>query len=340
MLTNLDKKILFSLDENGRKSYSQIANEIGSTPQVVKYRFENLLERGIIKNFWAFIDYNRVGYDYFWAYWFTFTGADKEKREEIFTYLKNRKNIPIVFRTDGFADGMIAIIAKDLFEHNKVLSSVLEKLHEHVLIKETSIGVSFTKFARGYLTDKKDNAFIFKSGKITTETIPLDEIDTKIISLTQINGRIKFSEIAKVLQIDINKARRHYEKLLKKEVIQTTVYTLNPKHSGVKMFRILVKLSHRKKILNNFFDFCAKHPNITTYIKTIGNFQAMLDVEIYTREELRSIIQDMYQNFTNLIYRIEINEIYEVEKFSQMTIEHPEFIDSISKRPWDVSGID
>jgi DNA-binding Lrp family transcriptional regulator len=51
MFTKLDKKILFSLDEDGRKSYTKIAKELNTTPQVVKYRLENLLEKKIIKNF-------------------------------------------------------------------------------------------------------------------------------------------------------------------------------------------------------------------------------------------------------------------------------------------------
>ena len=65
MLTKLDRKILLALDEDGRKSYTDIAKKLQTTPQVVKYRLEKLLEDGVVKNFWAFIDYNKLSYDYF-----------------------------------------------------------------------------------------------------------------------------------------------------------------------------------------------------------------------------------------------------------------------------------
>jgi len=97
-LTDLDKKILFELDRDGRASFSTIARNIGTTPQVVKYHFERLLEEGAIKNFWAFANFMAAVYPFFWAYWFKFSGLSKEKIEEIFASFRENKYMPIVFR--------------------------------------------------------------------------------------------------------------------------------------------------------------------------------------------------------------------------------------------------
>ena len=65
-ITELDKKILFELDKDGRAGFSKIARAIGTTPQVVKYHYERLINTGIIKHFWAFIDYDKADYSFFW----------------------------------------------------------------------------------------------------------------------------------------------------------------------------------------------------------------------------------------------------------------------------------
>lgn len=228
---------------------------------------------------------------------------------------------------------MIAIIAKDLFEHNNLLKEFLEKFDGFLRIKETSVGVAFRKFRRGYLVDQKDEVRVSESGTQTEEVFKIKEIDSKIISLTQINGRIKYTEIAEILNIEPSQARRHYEKLVKNNVIKKVTYTLNPKEAGIKVYRLLVQVYPDKELNESFFNFCREHPNIINYVYTIGNFQALLDVEVSGREELRDIIQKIQHNFPQIIGEIATNEIYKIEKFSQMAIEHPELEERISKSP-------
>jgi hypothetical protein len=83
-----------------------------------------------------------------------------------------------------------------------------------------------------------------------------------------------------------------------------------------------------------------KHKNIIHYIKTIGNYQAMLDVEIFSREALRELIQEIHQNFSDLVVRVEINEVYKIDKFSQMASEYPELEEHIPKYSWEIVGVD
>ncbi|KKQ04018.1 MAG: hypothetical protein US15_C0071G0009, partial [Candidatus Moranbacteria bacterium GW2011_GWF1_36_4] len=120
-LTELDKKILFELDKDGRASFSEIARIIGSTPQVVKYHFEQMMEKGFIKHFWAFTDYDKLDYSFFWGYWLKFAGLTKDKETEMYAYFNAHQNIPIIQRADGYADVLIGIISRDIFHHNEVL---------------------------------------------------------------------------------------------------------------------------------------------------------------------------------------------------------------------------
>ena len=89
ILTELDKKILFELDKDGRASFSEIAREIGTSPQVVKYHYEQFMDRGVIKHFWAFTDYDKADFSFFWGYWLKFAGLTKEKEEIVVVHNKD-----------------------------------------------------------------------------------------------------------------------------------------------------------------------------------------------------------------------------------------------------------
>ena len=131
-LSEIDKKILFELDKDGRTSFSEISRTIGSTPQVVKYHVEQLQEKGINKHFWAFIDYDKADFSFFGGYWLKFAGLSKEKESEIYKDLNTNMYIPIVQRTDGYADALIGIIAKDIFHHNQILQDIFSKFGQYI----------------------------------------------------------------------------------------------------------------------------------------------------------------------------------------------------------------
>ncbi|MDP1619880.1 MAG: AsnC family transcriptional regulator, partial [bacterium] len=196
--TELDKKILFELDKDGRASFSEIARIIGSTPQVVKYHFEQMMEKGFIKHFWAFTDYDKLDYSFFWGYWLKFAGLTKEKEVEMYQYFNNNQYIPIIQRADGYADVLIAIISRDIFHHNEILQDIFSKYGQYITLSDIFIGLGFVKFPRTYLVGKANEFQKFALSGGTTEKIKLTEIDRKIISLLLIDGRMEFTKIAKI----------------------------------------------------------------------------------------------------------------------------------------------
>jgi len=326
-LTELDKKILFELDLDGRASYSKIARAIGSTPQVVKYHIERLLDEDVIKNFWAFIDYDRAGYSFFWAYWFKFSGLSKERMEEIFTGFRGNKYMPIVFRCEGFADAMICITTKDVFHHNEELNRLFQQWGKHITMSEMCVGLGFQQFPRTYLVDK-DNAgkkFFISGG--TKEVAKINETERKIMSVLQQSGRMEFTELAKILGISTSMAHTAYNNLVRRKVVNKTSFTFNHVVIGMKLFRVLFKISQSNEERNKqFYEFCLAQRNIFNWIPVMGNWQLFLDIEIENHEQLRDLIREIKFQFQDIILEVAVNEIYKTEKFSQMVIEYPELI--------------
>lgn len=329
-ITDLDKKILFELDKDGRASYSKIARALGTSPQVVKYHFERLMENGVIKNFWAFIDYDRAGYSFFWGYWLKFSGLTKEKEEEMYAKFWANKYISIIMRADGYADVMLGIIAADVFHHNQLVQSVFSEFGQYITASDMVVGLGFQKFPRSYLVEKSNDEKTFYVSGGKPEKAKLTELDHKIMSLLQVDGRMEFTEIAKILGVSVSLVHASFKKMQKDKVINTTAYTLDHGKIGLHLYRVLFKiLQYDQKRIEEFYNFCLIQKNIANYVPVMGNWQLMLDIEIKNREGLRDLLREMKFRFGTIIFQIEINEVYNMEKFSQMVIEYPELMSSI-----------
>lgn len=326
-LSQIDKKILFELDKDGRASFSEISRIIGSTPQVVKYHVEQLQEKGIIKHFWAFIDYDKADYSFFWGYWLKFAGLSKEKEAEIYADFNSNLNIPIIQRTDGYADVLIGIIAKDLFQHNQILQDIFSKFGEHITMSDIFIGLGFMKFPRTYLIDKKNEFQKMAVSGGTTEKIKLTENDRKILSLLQIDGRMEFTKIAKILDCSVGLVHKHYNKLERNGVITKITFTIDYQKAGLLLYRNCFKIvQFDGKRIEKLYEFCCLHPNIINYVKGMGNWELLLDIEVQSREQLRDIMREIQNQFADIIREDQINEVYFMDKFTQMAIEHPELL--------------
>ena len=63
-----DLKILIELDKNARQSNNQIGKKVRLSKEVVKYRIDNLIERGVILRFHTIINYFKLGFVKFKLY--------------------------------------------------------------------------------------------------------------------------------------------------------------------------------------------------------------------------------------------------------------------------------
>jgi DNA-binding Lrp family transcriptional regulator len=111
-------------------------------------------------------------------------------------------------------------------------------------------------------------------------------------------------------------------------LIPKVTYTLNYQNLGLILYRVLLGIvQFDRKRVGDLYDFCSSNPNIINYVEVMGNWQLMLDIEIESREGLRDLVREIKNQFKDVVHRIEINEIYKMDKFTQMAIEFPELLE-------------
>ena len=121
----IDRKILTELDKNCRIPNSILAKKVNKSREAVKYRIQQLVEKGVITGFITSINPNKIGYYMFKVYLQLENILDE--RERFYEFLKAQKSIYWMGISDGAFDCVFAILAKSVTEYYEQINSILSK---------------------------------------------------------------------------------------------------------------------------------------------------------------------------------------------------------------------
>ncbi len=121
IIDKIDKHIIEKLIQDGRISFANIAKDINLTDVAIKKRLERLKQRGILKNIFAEIDYNVIGYKEILE---ILISVDPSKKNEIIRKLKENEDTLYVLEVTGEYNLICKIIAQDKNDLKKVLDNI------------------------------------------------------------------------------------------------------------------------------------------------------------------------------------------------------------------------
>ncbi len=121
-LDNYDKAILNALQENGRLSNQEIADQIGLSPSACLRRFKALEEAGIIVGYRALLDAKKMGLDLMAL---LHISMDKHTQKRFADFEEKVSQLPNVLEclliTGQTADYQLKVIVKDLEAYQDLL---------------------------------------------------------------------------------------------------------------------------------------------------------------------------------------------------------------------------
>ncbi|MFX0073651.1 MAG: Lrp/AsnC family transcriptional regulator [Candidatus Hermodarchaeota archaeon] len=137
-LSELDIEILKKLTTDSRISLRQLAKELNNkSPVTIKNHIEGLEEKGIIKNYGAQIDFEKIGYDIIALIELTIS---KGKMLEVEEDIAENPNIFAVYDITGEYDALI--LAR--FPNREDLSKMIKKIHTSPYVERTNTHIVLT----------------------------------------------------------------------------------------------------------------------------------------------------------------------------------------------------
>jgi len=119
-LDDIDSRIISMLQEDGRRSYSDIADEVGRTEVTIRRRVKRLTDEGIIKRFTVILDPLKIGRR---ISAIVRVKAQMKQASGIAEKVKEYDEVTEAFFLDGACGVMLKVTVDDLAQ----LKSFLEK---------------------------------------------------------------------------------------------------------------------------------------------------------------------------------------------------------------------
>ncbi len=143
-LDDVDRSILNSLQNDGRKTASDIAKDLDLTVPTITERIRKLQDSNIIKSFQAVIDPRLVNLDV--TAMITVISSSSEKYKDVIKLAQSTKEVIQCFSTTGMGSLMLWVATKN----SKTLEELLRKIQRWPNVNRTETQVILSSYKKSY----------------------------------------------------------------------------------------------------------------------------------------------------------------------------------------------
>ena len=206
-----DRKILYHLDFDSRQSFRSLGKKVGLSKDIVASRVKKLQEIGIIKGFFAVVDFAKLGYSLY-RFYFSFQNVTPGIKKEIIDYFLKDKYVGAVKSLEGSFDLLIAIYVKDSPQAHTFWQNTLKKYGKYYSKKVFTIFSLEEYYGNRFLLDEKEFSPTiiyqwFDSGKRVKIDDLEKEVEEEVFSILNLHVPVKVVE-PKTIPRSIGKAVR------------------------------------------------------------------------------------------------------------------------------------
>ena len=310
-----DRKLLYELDNNSRQSASQIAKKIGLSPEVVNYRIKRLEKEEIITQYQLIVNLSTLNIMQF-KICLSFQHLKSNELKDKIEELKNIDAIKWIISSKGNWDLILSCETNSMESIDKLKNQILSKFGNHINEKALSILVEAQTYNRDYLIEDKsllsESRIIMKKSNL----VKIDDLDLKILKSLAENARKPIINIASELKETVRVINYRIKQLEKNKIILGYKIALNYKKLGLKFFKIFIYLDNPKEErIKSLTTYLEQNKNTIHDVKVLGNWDLEPEFEVQTEEEFNKILEEIKDQYFDIIKNIEIITISKEHKF-------------------------
>jgi len=312
-LRNIERLVLSRLELDSRVPFSRLGKKIRKSQQQVSYTVNSLIEKGIIQEFYTLIDYSKLDVLHFRVY-FKVVYIDEKKFEELVNYLISEPHTSWVISCGGRYDLICTFFALNPSQFNKTLKAIIAKFPKQLQNYAILTTIVIRKFGRKHFFN---NNIIIQEKFIGGDRKPedIDRRDIKILNELSENARISSVELGKKLNVTPKTVIKRIKKLCKKKVVLGFKPLLDQRKIGYISTLLLIRYHNLSSGLEDkLIGYLRIHPNVVNAVKTLGEWDIEIEIEVEDRAELKKIEMDIRQKFALLIQQIESVPLYRTYK--------------------------
>jgi Lrp/AsnC family leucine-responsive transcriptional regulator len=149
MLDELDRQILAIVQENGRISNAELAQQIHLSPPAAHARLKRLQARGIIRQFVALLDREQLGYDLMALIHVTLAQHQPTRVQEFRAAIQTMPQVLECYHVTGEYDYLLKVVVRNRKELEQFLVETLTpapgvgRIHTNLVFSEIKATTAF-----------------------------------------------------------------------------------------------------------------------------------------------------------------------------------------------------
>jgi DNA-binding Lrp family transcriptional regulator len=314
-----DKKLLYEIDFNARKTYSDIAKKILMSKRGVEYKIKNLEKNKIITGYYPIINLSKIGYLYFRIF-IKFQNLTKKLREDIKKYIVNNPHIGWAIWYYGQYDIGFTIWAKSVTEFKKIANEIYGRFDQYIKTRTESVTSELSIYKNRFLINTKDSEKITLKEKI--EEIQLDNIDKKILHILIKNPRISLVDAASILKESTKLLSYRIKRLTKNNILLGIRPILNYEQLRKTYYKVFITLNNfEEKKVKQVEESIQRNPKIIYIVKALGTCDLDIEIILDNAKELFDFIEELQTQFPNMIKEYQTMTLTETIKVKFLPVE-------------------
>lgn len=166
-------------------------------------------------------------------------------------------------------------------------------------------------FQKKYLAEKKPHENIKAVLSTETNISELDELDKNILKQLSENSRTPLTELSRKTKTPFSTIRTRVKNLEKKKIISGYSLLLDVEKLNYHNYKLFVKTKNNsKKTADSIYSFANINENITYLMKTLGEYNYELRIEVETQEKYQDILKEIRSKFSESIEKLETNIVF------------------------------
>jgi len=311
-----DKKLLYELDINSRQSTSQLGKKSNLSKQGVTVKINNFLKQGVITSFPSVLNISLIGFLSFRIY-IKLIDIPPKKEEEFRDYLINNSDVSWVVGCEGVWDYIFVVFPRSFDEFEKFSLELNNHYGRYIEKKDLALVTVSNHFRCGYLLGKKKDIPAMVYAGQPKKVIELDKTDKNILTLLSKDAKISLVDISKKLNLSPKTASYRIDKMTKLNIIEGFTISVDLNNIGFERYKLFIRVKDmNEKREKEFIKYAQLHPYILYYSKSIGTNDVELEFIVKNNAQLREILSDIREKFSDIIKSYEILKIYKEFKLN------------------------
>ncbi|MFH1221873.1 MAG: Lrp/AsnC family transcriptional regulator [Candidatus Micrarchaeota archaeon] len=303
-LDTKDMGILHELSKNCRSPVAKIGKKLSLPREVVDYRIKRLVKAGVIKDFIAEIDLDRLGFTKSVVY-LELKGLTKERENEIINKLVAHPFTSWVVSSTGKWSVIFDVHSKSTGQLAEIVEQIKDltgkNLGECRVVTLRDYKYFHSKFFGEELPERDEGA-----------KIELDKKDKTILRALSKNGRKDFVTIAKEMGLTPEAVSMRTKRLIKNGAIKRFHIFVDLRKLAYEQYNIQVNFENiDKKTEQAILKFLSSHPNVSFYYRPVGHWDVEFGVFVRNPGELREFVRLLRSNFPENIRIYDTSLFYE-----------------------------